>query len=692
MAGALGLDRLRTAPQQPDLRQRRVLAWGLFGLTVTLMVAGVALMAVALDAPAPVDFGFRGFQLLLVIPLSAVALLLTLRLPANPIGWLLAVAALLGGLQYALLEYTIYAVLHRDGLVGGVWTAWVADWLWMPLVAILGAYLVLLFPDGQLPSARWRPVAWGGIVAVLASVVVFALRPGPLENFSAVDNPIGQDSLAAEELESVLGGYLLLIVAAAVSLVGRYRKSAGEERQQLKVVVFAAAALAATLLVQFVSEGVVGPGASGWRMKAAQILTISGITSVPVAAGIAVLRYGLYEIDVVINKTIVVGALAAFVTAVYAGLVAGVGGLIGDRSNLAMSMVAAGVVAVAFQPVRERVQRVANRLVYGERATPYEVLSTFSARLGQTLAGDEQLAEMARLLAEGTGAARAEVRVRVGGELQTAATWGDEAGGPDLVVPVVHHGEHLGSLAITKRRDEPLTPTEEKLVRDLAGQAGLVLRNGALIADLRASRQRLVSAQDEERRRLERNLHDGAQQQLVALKVQLGLARTVAEREGSTQAAALLVQLAAEADDALNNLRDLARGIYPPLLAAEGLPAALGSQAQKAPVATEVDAERVGRYPAEVEATVYFCCLEALQNVGKYAAANRATIRLREDAGNLVFTVTDDGCGFQVGSVAKGAGMQNMADRLDAVGGSLSVESEPGEGTAVTGRIPVTSR
>jgi signal transduction histidine kinase len=646
-----------------------------------------------LDEPAPADFGFRGFQVIVTVPLVIVSLLLTSRRPDNPIGWLLGIAAGLAGLQLAAEGWAVHVLLGGYDGPAGEAAAWLQNWLWVPLVMCIAVFVVGLFPDGRLPSRRWRWLIPGGLLAIAMGSAGQALKPGPLENFSLIDNPYPLGGLSADAAESLFSPMLLVILAAAASLVVRFRRSHGHERQQIKVVAFAGVLTGLAMVANGVVEGVVGAGeTTGALNKTAQIFTIVGLTSVPVAAGIAVLRYGLFEIDVVINKTLVYAALAAFITVVYAGLVAGVGALIGDRSNLAMSMAAAAVVAVGFQPARTRAQRFANRLVYGERASPYEVLSSFSARLGETLAGEELLQRMARLLGEGTGAAHAEVRVLVGGKLQPAATWGDPVATDDLVVPVSHHDEELGALAVTKQRGEPLTAGDEKLVRDLASQAGLVLRNVALIADLRASRQRLVAAQDEERRRLERNLHDGAQQQLVALKVQLGVARLLAEREGATNAAGVLEQLATEADEALNTLRDLARGIYPPLLAAEGLAAALGSQAQKAPIDTTVDAEGVGRYPPDVEATVYFCCLEALQNIGKYASASQATIRLQDAGDGLVFTVSDDGRGFDVASTAKGAGLQNMADRLDAVGGGLRIESQPGGGTAVTGSIPVLPR
>jgi signal transduction histidine kinase len=246
----------------------------------------------------------------------------------------------------------------------------------------------------------------------------------------------------------------------------------------------------------------------------------------------------------------------------------------------------------------------------------------------------------------------------------------------------------LGAVSIEKKPGESLTPTERKLVSDLGSQAGLVLRNVALIADLRASRQRLVAAQDDQRRKLERNLHDGAQQQLVALAVKLRLAESLAERDPSATKT-MLTDLRTETGEALESLRDLARGIYPPLLADKGLAAALESQAREGSVPTEVRSEGVGRYPPDVESAVYFCALEALNNVAKYAGATRAEVRLAQADGELTFEVSDDGDGFDPAQTGYGTGLQGMADRLDAIGGTLKVHSQPGKGAQVTGRVPV---
>ncbi len=428
--------------------------------------------------------------------------------------------------------------------------------------------------------------------------------------------------------------------------------------------------------------------------------------------GIAVTKYRLYDIDVVINKTVVYFALAAFVSAVYVGLAVGIGSLVGSAGspNLPLSIVATAVVAVAFQPLRQRVQHLANRLVYGERATPYEVLSEFSSRMAGAYAAEELLPRMARILAEGTGAASAEVWLKVGAELRAAAAWpatvadrtpvpSPDGSIPDLpgasVVLAVHHrGELLGALTVTKGHGERLSPAEHALAADLASQAGLVLRNVRLteellqrLDELQESRRRLVTAQDSERRRLERNIHDGAQQQLVALAVKIRLARSLVSRD-PRKAEELFEQTEGDLAQALEDLRDLARGIYPPLLADRGLVAALQAQARRSPVPVSVEADGIGRYAQDREAAVYFCALEALQNVAKYARATSATVRLGERGGELTFEVADDGVGFDPDATGYGTGLAGMGDRLAAMGGELSVRSSPGGGTTISGRLP----
>ena len=437
---------------------------------------------------------------------------------------------------------------------------------------------------------------------------------------------------------------------------------------------------------------------------------------IPLAMGVAILRYHLYDLGLVIRKTLLIAMLALFVTAIYVMIVTGVGAIVGATGSPVLSAVAAAVVALAFQPVRRAATRFADRLVYGDRATPYELLSAFSDRVRETYDAESVLPRMAGILGDGIGAARTEVWVRAGDGLRVSASWpADQPGrttervplpddgasltlpGADAVYPIEDRGELLGALAVAMPVNDPMDPGKDALVRDLAGQAGLIMRNVRLTADLqarlddlRAAQKRLVAAQDEERRRLERNIHDGAQQQLVALQVRLRLAAQLVDRDPA-KASAMITDLQAEAGSALDDLRDLARGIYPPLLADQGLAAALDAQARRAPLPVTVHADGIERLPRAIEAAVYFSALEALQNTAKYANADRAWVTLERDGDVVHFAVGDDGRGFDPSARGYGTGLQGIADRLGALDGSIAIESAPGAGTTVRGAIPIAS-
>jgi signal transduction histidine kinase len=630
------------------------------------------------------------------------------RRPDNSVGWLLLAIPLIGSFALANGAYATRALVTAPGsLPFGVASAWVDRWAIVPMLAAF-IPIFLLFPNGRLPSRRWRPILWLTVAAPGVTTVAFALTPGPMTGAMAdlehtpVANPLGVPA-AAGLIDSVTGiggvATFLTAVAACVAIVVRYRGANEETRQQVRWLAFVGLAFFAEFVVAIIGSVVTHDNdLFGNVMFTIWFLTL--ILGIPVACGIAILKYRLYELDVVVRKTVVFGLLAAFIGAVYAAVVGGIGGLLGATGNAFLSFAAAAVLAVLFQPVRDRARRVADRLVYGKRATPYEVLSEFSDRMSETYATEDVLPRMAEILRAGTGADIARVWLKIGNELRPAASTGEAAAVtatlpgdalPDVpgehLVEVRHQGELFGALSVAMPASDPMDPGKEKLVRDLAGQAGLVLRNVRLIEELRASRQRLVAAQDEERRKIERNLHDGAQQQLVALQVKLGLATQLARRDPG-DVLTMLADLQVQSGEALEQLRDLARGIYPPLLADKGLAAALDAQARKAGVPTTVDSDGIGRYRQEVESTVYFCVLEALNNVAKYANASKATVRLSVTDGELAFEVRDDGAGFDPGETGYGTGLQGMADRLDAIGGTLDVRSAAGHGTAVSGLVP----
>jgi signal transduction histidine kinase len=627
------------------------------------------------------------------LAVPVVGFVLASRRPANRVGWLFLAAGLGLGLGGFLTQYGLHTLVADPGsLPAGRALAWVASWTWMIPLAML-AFVFLLFPTGRLRSRRWRPAAWfvGGAFALIAvDLVVHATRfwSDPFSPASQAGSP-----LALAPLLILLPAALVVSVAAVVV---RFARSAGEERLQLKWFAAAALVVVATFIASFFINSAV-----------VDVLQNVAFLCLWAAIGVAVLKYRLYEIDVVISKAVVYGSLAVFITAVYAGLVVGVGTLAGGRDSPLLAALAAAVVAVAFQPARQWAGRLANRVVYGRRATPYQVLSDFARRIGGTYSSEDVLPQMAHIVAAGTGAGRVVVWLRVGGELRPGASSdGDLHAAPlaidglpvdgqamptlpdaDMSVPVVHQGELLGAISIRMPKGEPLRPAGEQLVADVASQAGLALANAGLVEDLRASRQRLVAAQDEARRRLERNIHDGAQQDLVALAIKLRLAGMTVE--DLAEAKQVLGELHTDAAGALENLRDLARGIYPPLLADLGLAAALSAQAGKSPVPVAVEADGIGRFGQDTEAAVYFCCLEALQNTSKYAHASTAHIALQAQNGALCFTVSDDGTGYDARHTPMGSGQRNMADRLAALGGRLEVRSAPSQGTTITGHLPV---
>jgi signal transduction histidine kinase len=620
------------------------------------------------------------------VAIGLVGWIVARRRPENPIGWLyLAVWLGVGLLFSAVQEYAVWAIRHDGPFLDLV--TWLSNWMWVPIFGILLTYPFLLFPDGKLVSPRWRIVAWGSGIGLALWSVAFAFetqeftdaRNHPVPNPYAIAGTANFFNGARVVLAFVVLGFA---AACVVSLFVRFRRAHGDEREQIKWLMYSGALLVLWLMLPLEH------GNGGWTD------TVQGffLALIPLSVGVAILKYRLYDIDVVIRKTLIYAALAAFVTLVYIGIVVGIGSLIGrgDRSNVALQVVATAIIAAAFQPARDRATRLVNRIVYGRRATPYETLAHFGERVAGTYSSEDVLPRTARVLADGTGAAVARVHLRIGNELREVATWPEDASpDPDApIVPVLDHGEELGALSVTMPANDPLDQARLSLIQDLASHAGLLLRNVRLIEELRASRQRLVAAQDDGRRRIERNIHDGAQQQLVALAVKIRLADAMVGRDDE-KAHTMLSDLQREANDALENLRDLARGIYPPLLADKGLAAALEAQARKSTVPVEVSPDGVGRYPQEIEAAVYFCCLEAVQNAAKYAAAARATIVLATSGGDLTFSVADDGVGFDPAVTPSGAGLTNMRDRIEALGGSLDVRSRPGAGTVISGSIPV---
>lgn len=412
------------------------------------------------------------------------------------------------------------------------------------------------------------------------------------------------------------------------------------------------------------------------------------------------------------SAALVLLGTALFVAAVYVVVVLGAGALIGrtDSPNLALSVLATAIVALGFQPVRRRLRPIAARLARGERAAPYEILTRFLDEVAGGYATDAVPERMARLLVAATGARYAQVWLTIKDSQMRAATWPADAGPATVpaeaapgrhALPVSYADERLGLLVVQERDREPLTPVEAQLLAGLAAQAGLVLRSVRLRTELalrvresaeqaralRASRERIVAAQDEERRRLERDIHDGAQQHLVALAVNLRLARTLVARSPE-RAPAVLSGLKTAVDDTIDTLSALSRGIYPRPLADNGLAAALSSATTAGPLRVKVTVEGLDRMRSDLEAALYFCALEALQNAAKHAGVAAATVRVRRTADGVELVVADDGVGFSPAAAGPGRGLANMTDRAESVGGWIRVDSGPRQGTVIAIRVP----
>ena len=590
-----------------------------------------------------------------------------------------------------------YADLARvRALPAGDWAAWAFQW---SLGGAFVLFLILqLFPTGRPLSPRWRPLVWLTIVAGVASGIGPALGPTTdfARNFPAATHPVNALPTSTADVLSNIAGLLVTVsfLASAVSMVIRYRRSVGEERAQMKW--FAAAAVVAAVGFVIGLVTLHDDPAIAFAVLAPLI---------PIAAGIAIVKYRLYDIDVVISKTLVVALLAVFISVVYVAIVVGLGVLVPD-GELALSIGATAVVALLFQSARDRAQTLANRLVFGARATPYEVMAGFATRMADSLSIDEVLPQMAEAAGRGVGATHASVRVLLpnGERLETWPT--DDAVERDATTfPVVYHGEDVGEIGVEKPRGEPLTHAEEELLRDLAGQAGLALHNVRLneelairlieldeqAAALRLSRERLVTARDAQRRGLQRDIHEGPEHELRLIRQRLDTVEALAARDPAA-AGTELDALGERSNATLDTLRDLARGIFPPLLADQGIVPALEAHIRKVGAGAIVAAQEgfaARRFDADIEACVYFCCLQAIQNVVRHAGKASAVVSLGVDEGGLWCTIQDDGTGYDPATIERGMGLDIMQDRVDALDGSLLTTSARGAGTTVRIHLPL---
>jgi signal transduction histidine kinase len=722
---------------------RRTAAW----LAWSLCAACLALIALALlldfltpesilfSQAARPDLGFAILTGVLSLAYPTVGALIASRLPTNPIGWIFCGVGLLYAARRFTIVYTDYALTENFALLGGEYVAWFSTWVAFPGLILAGVFLMLLFPDGQVPSRWWRIVAWAAVLGAALTALADALTPGPLDTHPYVDNPFrvvgviggGFTTYDLFAASAVLGSTLLLTssFAALFSLFLRLYRARGDERQQLKWFLYAA--VPATVCISLIlfqsmvyklvtdfllfNNVAVLTWVANCRCEAPNFVnyfsSVAVVASlvVPVCTYIAILRYHLYDIDRIINRTLVYGALSAIVVGTYVLVVGGMGALLQAQDNLLLSILSAGLVAILFQPLRIRLQRSVNRLMYGQRDEPYAVLSHLGRRLESTLAPEEALSTIVDTVVQALKLPYAAIALRRDRKFVTAAEHGQPSGELE-VLPLVYQSEEVGRLVVEPRTPgEAFAPADKRLLDDLAHQAGAAAHATRLTADLQSSRERLVNAREEERRRLRRDLHDGLGPTLGGLTLGLDTARGMVT--GKSSAERLLVRLKEESQEAVSDVRRLVYGLRPPALDDLGLVAAIRQQAAKhgrmadsgrprretgenGPHFSVKAPEPLPPLPAAVEVACYRIAQEAMTNVARHAQASSCSVSLSIDeaTGVLELEVIDDGVGMPENRRA-GVGMTSMRERAEELGGTLTIEPIPEGGTRILAHLPL---
>jgi signal transduction histidine kinase len=671
---------------------RTRLAWWLAGISGACAVADTAVVSAFQPLLSEATIAVHGWPLVNLAALGSAALgaLVVSRFPRHPIGWLLNVVGGTTSVSVLAESYSIWAVDEggpgpgRAGEVAG----WAAALLGGPLALTGLAIMFLVAPDGHFLSRRWRYVAAAAVVGFLLFVVGLANEP-PGE-VSGRNDPDTVDAVASTLVTSGVLLITIALLAAVGCMVVRLRRSEGDARQQLRWIALAAGAVGAGLVALFVGEAITR-GEQTWAT--AVPLQVSFFL-LPICLAVAVLRYRLYDVDLIINRAVVLGVGTLFVACGYVVLVVGVGEMLGARAEgFWPSVVATAVVAMAFQPLRSRVVRLADRLAYGARAAPYDALSDFSRRVGQSPAPESLLPAVAE--AAGRAVSAYEVRVTLDVDHGTPPTvvWSAAAAplavteDDLLMVAISDSAGRLGEMSVRLRPRQAARPHERRLLTDLAEQAALAFRNARLQAELAAhvamlaesttaltaSRRRLIEAGDAERRRLEHAISRDVTPLLTSLASDLDPAGRV---DGTDDRTDVLVDRATAALDAL---RELTRGIFPTMLARAGLGPALTSFLGRLgrTGALVLDASANGRrFPARTEAAAYFCCTEAVADADGSACVTLAVVgpRLEVDITRPRETRMD---------------LPAMVDRVEALGGSLRLSGDPGPDVRLLVRLPV---
>jgi len=641
-----------------------------------------------------------------VLPVYVVAVWLVRWRPDHPQARRLLLAAAASAVGVGL-ESVVGGTFQESGPSGWLWAVNLAHQYTYLLAAIAGGVLLASYPDGVVERRwqRWvvRAMWWQLALPPLLLVTRPSLVISPYLLDSPPEPPVASPFAMAWlaplgwPLELLFVSYAGVLLGVSVLLV-RYIQAGPLRRRRMRLLVYSMAAGVFLVFVGFAMTVLGVPDDSyGYELIAALFIPIA--LMIPVSIVVGVMRYQLFDIDLVVRRSLVYGVLASLIAAVYIGLAAAPGLALGDQVPVELAVVLTVLAAVVFHPLRRRLERLADRWVFGERINRYQLLTSFGATLEQTVDLAELLPRLAATVRRGLGAAW--VRVSLRGD--KPETWlaepqgvaGSPSGTAVLTEELRHDDEVVGRIECGPGEGGYDTADRE-LLATLAGQAATAIANVRLaahlseqLAELARSRARIVAAQDTERRRIERDIHDGVQQVVVALIAKLRLARNRLERGEKPDA--LLAELQHDAGELLIDLRELAHGIHPPVLSDGGLVAAVEARAGRLPLDVTVradDALRVRRLDADVEAAAYFVICEALTNVVKHARASGALVRISAVNGTLSLLVRDNGIG-RGRAVGNGQGLTNLRDRVEALGGRFQVDDGAGEGTCVSADLPV---
>jgi signal transduction histidine kinase len=692
-------------------RTARRLAWFSAWLAGCLVAAGLLLSLLSYVATSGAMHlaPHQVFNPLITLSFSTIGALIASRHPRNPIGWILCATGFLSALDLLALGYSVYdiSVTTSGSLPGARLAKWLDDWVWIVTVAMPLTFLLLLFPDGRLISPRWRPIAWLAGVGLATGVFGLTLDPGLDLGMGDAEGQIQGRLLSIREMAAVLvsTAWLLLCVGclgSLTSLIVRFRRASGIERDQVKWLVYAVGLAFLTIALGSIAPAIVG---FGNPMEVSVISTEIALVTIILAIGIAIVRHHLYDIDLLINRTLVYGTLTVLIAGIYIVVVGSLGVLFQSRGELFSSLLATGVVAVCFQPVRERLQRMTNRLMYGERDDPYAVLSRLGERLEGAFAPDAMLATLVETIAQSLKLPNAAIALGSREETRIAASYGQPVTDPERF-SLMFQREIIGQLLVGSRAaGEKFYPAEKNLLSNIARQAGAAVHATELAVDLQRSRVQLVTAREEERRRLRRDLHDGLGPTLAALHLQAGTLRRFIRKEPNT-AEGMADELKGELKSLLDEIRRLAYGLRPPALDELGLVGAIQSRANQMRLG-DIEAHDRGNeqqhlherhvhvqasgdlqsLPAAVEVAAYHIVQEALLNSMRHAQASQYTVRLSL-AKALTLEIEDNGNGLPPRSQA-GVGILSMRERAAELGGWCSVETHPAGGTIVRAHLPV---